>query len=239
MIDITTESHAISRFGGALVEPEETRVKEKIQEQLECESDHANYCVIFSQKPVSYCIGIVDMVGSTKLAASLGITRMSRYYQNFLNLMSKIIEAYDGRVIKNIGDCLLFYFPQTSSSENKSAISDCLECSLAMIDAHEFLCDQMKLDGLPCIDYRVSIDYGYIIPMKSTDSKSQDMIGPAVNMCSKINRCAEKNGVVAGGDLHHIAKQIGGITFKEVKGCPAGFKHDYPVYRIMRNRPDT
>ena len=239
MIDISAEPHAVSRFGRTLVEPTESPVKDTIQEQLECESGPSNYCVIFSQKPVSYCIGIVDMVGSTKLAASLGITKMSRYYQNFLNLMSKIIEAYDGRVIKNIGDCLLFYFPHTSSSGNKSAITDCLECGLAMIDAHEFLCDQMKIDGLPCIDYRVSVDYGYIIPMKSTDSKFQDMIGPAVNMCSKINRCAEKNGVVIGGDLYHIAKQVNRVAFKEVRGCSAGFKHDYPVYSIARNRSGT
>jgi len=193
----------------------------------------SNYSVVFSEKSVSYCVGIVDMVGSTKLAASLGMSRMSRYYHTFLNLMSKIIEVYDGQVIKNVGDCLLFYFPQTVTLD-RSTIAKCLECSLAMIEAHDILCTQMKKEGLPCIDYRVSVDYGPTIPMKSTDSKSQDMIGPAVNMCSKINRCAEKNGIVIGGDLYEIAKQIDGIMFKEIKGCSAGFKLTYPVYSLTR-----
>lgn len=227
------EPHTASRLSsGSLLEPVETFVKERIREQSELIP--SNYCVIFSEKPVSYCIGIVDMVGSTKLAASLGMPKMSRYYQNFLNLMSKIIETFDGHVIKNVGDCLLFYFPETAESQNKLAVTKCLECSLAMIDSREFLCNQMKKEGLPCIDYRVSMDYGYIIPMKSTDSKSPDMIGPAVNMCSKINRCAEKNGIVVGGDLYHIAKQIDGIAFKEIEGCSVGFKHAYPVYSIRR-----
>ncbi len=148
--------------------------------------------------------------------------------------MSKIVEVYDGRVIKNVGDCLLFCFPQKATLQNKSAIVKCLECSLAMIDAHKFLCNQMKKDGLPCIDYRISLDYGHVIPMRASDSKSLDMIGPAVNMCSKINRCAEKNGIVVGGDLYQIAKQIDGITFKEIKGYSVGFKLSYPIYQITR-----
>ncbi|WKT57643.1 adenylate/guanylate cyclase domain-containing protein [Candidatus Nitrosotenuis chungbukensis] len=237
MIDISTAKSDTARlFSGSLVEPE-AFLKEKIQEQ-ESESSPSSYCVVFSEKSVRYCIGIVDMVGSTKMAASLGMSKMSRYYQNFLNLMSKIIEVYDGRVIKNVGDCLLFCFPQTAAIQDKSAIAKCLECSLAMIDAHKFLCSQMRKEGLPGVDYRISIDYGHVIPMKASDSKSLDMIGPAVNMCSKINRCAEKNGIVAGGDLYHIAKQIDGVAFKEIKGYSAGFKLSYPVYQLTRLRKD-
>jgi class 3 adenylate cyclase len=148
--------------------------------------------------------------------------------------MSKIIIEFDGQIIKNVGDCLLFYFPKTSDLQNKEAITKSLECSLAMIGAHEFLCSQMRMDGLPCIDYRISMDYGYVIPMKSTDSNSVDLIGPAVNMCSKINRCAEKNGIVIGGDYYQIAKHLDIFSFKEIKGCPVGFKHSYPVYQVVR-----
>ncbi len=234
MIDISPSKSDTARFfSDSLAEPE-TILIEKTQEP-EYEPSTSDYCVLFSERSVSYCIGIVDMVGSTKLAAILGMSKMPRYYQNFLNLMSKIIEVYGGRVIKNIGDCLLFCFPQTVAIQNKSTIAKCLECSLAMIDAHEFLCRQMKKDGLPCVDYRISIDYGHVIPMKTSDSKSFDVIGPAVNMCNKINRCAEKNGVVVGGDLHHIAKQIDGVTFKEIKGYSVGFKLSYPVYHLTRS----
>ncbi len=208
-------------------------VREQL-ERLDAEPRPSNYCVTFSEKSVSYCIGLVDMAGSTKIAASLGMEKMSRYYQHFLNLMSKIIVEFDGRVIKNVGDCLLFYFPETSSWQDRKALTRALECSLAMIGMRDFLCSQMKSEGLPCIDYRISMDYGLVIPMRSTESKSTDMIGPAVNMCSKINRCADKNWIVIGGDLHHIVKHLEGFVFKEIEGYSAGFKHAYPVYQITK-----
>jgi class 3 adenylate cyclase len=220
-------------FGETLVESIRTIVKEQL-ERYEESWKPSNYCVRFSDKSVSYCIGLVDMVDSTKMAASLGMSRMSRYYQSFLNLMSKIIAEFEGQIIKNVGDCLLFYFPKTSNWQSKDAMTKSLECSIAMIGAHEFLCSQMRMDGLPCIDYRISMDYGYVIPMKSSDSKSVDMIGPAINMCSKINRCAERNGIVIGGDLYQVAKHLDVFSFKEIKGYSVGFKHNYPVYRVAR-----
>jgi class 3 adenylate cyclase len=234
MAEIPTESgsHSPPLFGDTLIESTRTIVNEQLKKHDEFE--HSNYCVTVSEKSVSYCIGLVDMVGSTKLAASIGMQKMSRYYQHFLNLMSKIVTEFDGQIIKNIGDCLLYYFPETAIWQNRSALAKSLECSLAMIDSHEFLCSQMKAEGLPCVDYRISMDYGFVMPMKSTDSKSTDMLGPAVNMCTKINRCAEKNGIVIGGDLHHIAKQLEGFVFNEIEGCSVGFKHVYPVYQLTR-----
>lgn len=231
-IPVEAEPYRTPLFGKTLVESIKSVIKEQSERQEECEP--SNYCVTFSEKSVSYCIGLVDMVGSTKLAASLGMQKMSRYYQHFLNLMSKIIVEFDGQIIKNVGDCLLYYFPQTIRWRDQTAITKALECSLAMITTREFLCSQMKAEKLPCCDYRVSMDYGFVVPMRFTDSKSIDMIGPAVNMCTKINRCAEKNCVVIGGDLYHIAKHLEGFIFKEIKGYSVGFKHPYPVYQLAK-----
>lgn len=219
-------------FDEALIES----IKSLINEQLEKQEElvPSNYCVMFSEKAVSYCIGLVDMVDSTKISASLGMQKMSRYYQHFLNIMSKIIIEYGGQIIKNVGDSLLYYFPKTMERQDHTAIAKSLECSLAMIGAREFLCNQMKSEKLPCCNYRISMDYGFVMPMKSTDSKSVDMIGPAVNMCTKINRCAERNGVVIGGDLYYIAKRLEGFSFKELKGYSVGFKHVYPVYHLAK-----
>lgn len=232
-LPIETEPYKTVLFGESLIESIKSIVREQLEKQ---DWSPSNYCVTFSEESVSYCIGLVDMVGSTKLAASLGMQKMSKYYQYFLNLMSKVITEFDGRIIKNVGDCLLYYFPETSNWQNRTTMTKSLRCSLAMIEVHEFLCSQMKSEGLPCCDYRISMDYGFVMPMKSTDSKSVDMIGPAVNMCSKINRCAEKNGVVIGGDLYHIAKHIDEFSFKEIRGYSAGFKLTYPVYSLTRRR---
>ncbi len=211
-------------------------IKEQHPQSLEI-PESSSYSVIFSEKPVSYCIGIVDMVGSTQLAAKLGMKKMSKYYQHFLNFMSKIIAEYDGRVVKNIGDCLLFYFPKTLT-EDRHVATKALECSHALVVARDLLCKQMQLECLPCVDYRVSLDYGEVMPMKSTGSKLTDMIGPAVNMCSKINRYAERNGVVIGGDMYEVAKHSKVFDFKEIISFPVGFRQCYPTYRPIKQLRD-
>jgi class 3 adenylate cyclase len=206
------------------------REEKPVAEMSFSEHESHGYSVIMSEKPTSYCIGVVDMVNSTQLAARLGMTKMSKYYQYFLNFMSKIIEQYDGKVIKNIGDCLLFYFPQ----KDIHMIEKALECSYAIVSAHDTLCLQIRREGLPCVDYRVSLDYGEVITMTSTDSKTIDMVGPAVNMCSKINRCAERNKIVVGSDMHEIAKHSKTFEFKEIRGISIGFKQCYPVYSLEK-----
>ena len=60
------------------------------------------------------------------------------------------------------------------------------------------------------------------------------MIGPPVNMCSKINHAAPTNGTVIGGDLYSMVHKFDDYKFKEVKGFSLGFKHSYPVYEIHR-----
>lgn len=199
------------------------------------ESESPTYCVIVSKNQVSYCVGIIDMVNSTKLAATMGMKKMSAYYQTFLNLTAKIIGEFGGRVIKNVGDCLLFYFPSTVKVDSIE-IKRCFDCALALCESHSLICAQLAKDGLPCVDYRISLDYGPVIPMKSSNSKTMDMIGPAVNMCSKINRCAIPNDTVIGGDLYEIGKHLDGFALHEIRGYTVGLKHDYPIYRLGRRR---
>ena len=203
-------------------------------QSIPAEMDASDYLVAFSTKTQNYCVGIVDMVDSTKISAQIGPARISRYYQVFLNSMSKILSRFGGFVIKNIGDCLVYYFPESSKPNNKFGFMSCLESSLAMIESHDLICEQLRKEGLPCVDYRISADYGSVILMKSNASDSLDLIGPPVNMCSKINRSAGKNGVVLGGDLHSMVKDLDDYNFKEIKGYSLGFKYDYPIFTLSR-----
>ncbi len=58
-----------------------------------------------------------------------------------------------------------------------------------------------------------------------------DLFGPPVNMCSKINKLATCNGIAIGGDLYQIVKPLP-YRIYQVKGCPVGFKSEYPVYGL-------
>ncbi|MDH3313597.1 MAG: adenylate/guanylate cyclase domain-containing protein [Nitrosopumilus sp.] len=194
----------------------------------------SDYLVGFSGQNKSYCVVIVDMIGSTKIAATIGNERIPRYYQIFLNSMAKILARFGGFVIKNVGDCLIYYFPKSSKSNRKYGFMSCLECSLAMIDYHDKICKRMAKEGLPPVNYRISADYGSVVLMKSSTSESLDMIGAPINMCSKINYAATKNGSVIGGDLYRMIKKFDDYKFKEIKGLSIGLKHSYPVYEIQR-----
>ena len=195
-----------------------------------------NYTVTFSPQTENYCVGMVDMVDSTKISAMLGSEKMSRYYQVFLNSMSKILNEYNGKVVKNIGDCLLYYFPLTTKESQEEYLIKCLECSFSMTESHDFICSHLKKEKLPCLNYRISMDYGSVILMRSSDSASLDMIGTPINMCSKINRSAPQNGIVIGGDVYEMIKKVPRYGFKQTDGYSVGLKLDYPIYEVRRNR---
>jgi len=201
----------------------------KVQEQQEKVDD--SYLVTFSGKEISVVVGIVDMVDSTRICAKLGPTKASTYYQVFINSMSKILSEYGSVVIKNIGDCLLYYFPYGEKIED-GYYENCINASNALIEAHDIICDHLRKEGLPCLNYRVSMDYGKVIMMDTNLSSICDMIGTPVNMCSKINRSAKENEIVVGGDLYQIVKKKKQFKFKSIKGCGIGLKNSYPVYAL-------
>jgi class 3 adenylate cyclase len=137
-------------------------------------------------KPMHYCVGIVDIVNSTKTVARLPQNKSSRYYEIFLNSMAKIIRQYKGQVLKTMGDSLLFYFPDTGNSKRKFGFLCSLECGLEMISVHETLKESLAQEMLPQIDFRISFDYGNVTTLKNTDW-SLDLVGPTINTCAKIN----------------------------------------------------
>lgn len=194
----------------------------------------SDYMVAFSGGTSSYCVGMVDMENSTKIGSDLGNVKIAKYYQIFLNSMSKIASRFGGFVVKNIGDCLLFYFPESSKAHRKFGFISCIECCLAMTEHHKVICQELEMENLPCVNYRVSADYGSVVMMEANNSSPLDIIGPPVNMCSKINHAAPTNGAVIGGDLFSMVKGLTDYRFKEVKGFSLGYKYSYPVYRIER-----
>jgi adenylate cyclase len=191
----------------------------------------SDYLVAFSTRSQSYCVGYVDIVNSTKIAASLSPGRLSQYYETFLNSMSKIIGKFDGKVIKNIGDCLLYYFPN-SLNGGEEGLVNCINCGLAMANAQKAISEELFSKKLPQLRYRISSDFGTVILMNTSISSQIDLIGPSVNMCAKINRCAGNNEFVIGNDLQQVVKKLPAYHFGEVEGVDLGFKYPYPVYRV-------
>lgn len=198
------------------------------------QSQTPHYIIDFLETSQNYCVGIVDMVNSTKIAATLPQKKLSEYYEIFLNSMAETIEKFDGYVIKNIGDSLLYYFPDSSTPAKNESFLNCLNCSMKMVTENESLNKKMQKEHLPPLNYRISADYGKVTIMKTNYSSSIDVLGTPVNMCTKINHSAEKNGIVIGSDLYRMVKKFKDFNYKLINACSVGLKYMYPIYSVNK-----
>ena len=200
------------------------------------DKEKANYLVDFSGESNNYCVGFVDIANSTQISATLKHEKMSKYYEIFLNSMANIVERFDGFVIKNIGDSLLYYFPESSKSSTRSGFLSCIECSLTMIDSRELINTKVKNEDLPPLNYRVSADYGKVTIIKSDNSSAIDIVGIPVNICSKINPSAPQNGAVIGSDLYQLVKDFDDYNYNQINAYSVGLKQSYPIYSVQRKK---
>jgi len=196
--------------------------------------NRSEYEISFTGHTRGYCVGLVDIVNSTSTTAKLTNGKMCEYYSIFLNAMSKIARIHDAIIIKNIGDSLMYYFPRTVDGEEIQGFADVLECGLSMIESRNIINQIMSECHLPSIDFRVSADYGPVSIASSPRSQVEDVFGPTVNLCAKINGAARPNSVIIGGDLHQIVKSLRCYEFKTVGECMLGLKLNYPAYAVCR-----
>jgi len=194
--------------------------------------------ISFSGGFEDFCIGFVDMVDSSKVSAYLTKEKACKYYGIFLNSMGAIATEFGATIVKNIGDSLLFYFPQTNINF-KSSIVNSLDCGMGMINSANDLNDLMKKENLPSVQYRLSLDYGNVMIANQVNSERIDIFGPSVNMCSKINRFANPNSMVIGGDLFQLVKSIENYKFKQLEGFCLGMVADYPIYLVLSDEGGT
>jgi two-component system response regulator ChvI len=154
------------------------------------------------------CVGIVDIVNSTKITANIGNSEdVAMYYSIFINTMASIARNFGAEVVKNVGDSVIFFFPKTSeTTTDKTSFLDVLKSGLTMCVAHVSMNEKYRVHHLPPINYRISSDYGKIEVARSGPSRVVDVFGSTVNICAKINSRAPLNGLIIGGDLYQIIK---------------------------------
>src|SRR4030095_16143111 len=87
--------------------------------------DLVKYEVVFTGLSADFCVCIVDIVNSTATTANIcDKSKVRFFYSIFINAISVIVPRFDGKIIKNVGDSLIFFFPKTcniTSSSNKDS----------------------------------------------------------------------------------------------------------------------
>src|SRR5439155_18634147 len=163
--------------------------------------------ISFTGNSQNYCICFIDIIDSTRNTVILDAEEMKRYYSVFINIMAAIARDFNSTIIKNTGDSVIYYFPETSDFANTSAFKGILECGLTLIAVHPIINTKLNEEGLPSLHYRISADYARADVAKSLTSTSEDLFGPTVNICAKINSMATPNSMVIGDDLYEIVKR--------------------------------
>ncbi len=198
-------------------------------DDLELEN-HANDMISFEEISQNYCVGVVDVVHSTQNIARLSHEQASTFYSVFLNTVGYIIQNNGGKVVKNTGDGILFYFPKHSTVTGNYDIP--LDCGAKILQATDMINKIFKKRNISEIHYRISLDYGPIMIAKYITSSCKDIFGPTVNICSKINHLAKSDQLVLGGDLYQIVKKSKNYKFNELAEFQSALKQDYPVYSV-------
>ena len=195
--------------------------------------------VVFSNKSECYCISIIDIVGSTQITSKLYYSgKIKKFYTVFINEIADIVKHYDGRILKTVGDGVIFFFPQTSIVENIEPFKQALECLLEMVSSRHVINAKLRKESLPDISYRISADYGKLeVAMSGEISNSYDLFGPTINFCAKMNRRAPPNGIAIGADMWRIINSFPRLArryhFQEIKELSwKENRYSYPVYLL-------
>ena len=90
--------------------------------------------VSFLDHSENYCVCYIDMVDSTRVISQINKSdKIAQYYSIFLNSISIIVHEFAGKIMKNTGDGMIYYFPETSNHNKKSAFRNVIECGLTMM----------------------------------------------------------------------------------------------------------
>ena len=159
-------------------------------------------------------MGFIDLIDSTKNTITMdNLELIRKYYSKFINSTSEVVKSYSGKVIKNIGDSLLFYFPKTTDVNNMEVFKEAIECGFKILDERYSINQELSKQHLPPFNYRISLDYGVVDLALSGDYSQIDLFGTTINLCSKINSSLSiPNDITIGDNFYRILKSFSVIV---------------------------
>jgi len=163
---------------------------------------------------VEVVVGFADLVGFTALSQQMNDVELSGIVGEFEALAYDVVTAGAGRVVKTIGDEVMFSVATPrGAAEIALALSEGTRAS-----------DELS-------DVRVGMAFGPVL------DREADLFGPVVNLASRITAIALPGTVVVDADL---AETLAGDPAYEVKPMRARFLKNIgrvPLYVLRRSTP--
>src|SRR5690606_12920349 len=124
--------------------------------------------------PLARSVGFADMVAFTRLTAAMDYTELAGFVQRFESAARDVITAEGGRVVKTIGDAVLFVADDAVTGAR-------IATGLARGTA---------VEGPVPVEVRVSVVWGRVL------SRFGDVFGPPVNLAARLSAAAEPGTVL-------------------------------------------
>ena len=145
----------------------------------------------------------VDLVGSTTMTLEMPGEKIAIIISSFAQEMAAVIRQHHGYVLKFVGDAVIGYF---DADENGLLASDnAIASAKSMISViQKGINPILNQYDYPDLMVKVGVDFGqnFVVRYGADVKHSQvDLMGPAMNIASKIQSMAKPNQILIGGDV--------------------------------------
>ncbi len=146
----------------------------------------------------------VDLVGSTTMTLELPAEKLATIVSSFSQEMASVIRQHKGLVLKFVGDAVIGYF--NAMDNTLLACDNAVKCAKSMLTVIEKGINPiLNQYDYPDLMVKIGIDYGQSIVVRygSNEATSHvDLMGPVMNIASKIQGMAKPNQILIGQDVY-------------------------------------
>jgi adenylate cyclase len=185
-----------------------------------------------------------DLVGSTSMSMTLPVDQLVVIIRAFTHHISRVVDGFDGYVLKYVGDAVISFFPSPVNTQNKYLASEkSLECAKYMINIirEEINAILNKKYGYPELFTKIGIDAGQnaIIQYGPEQLSPIDILGYSMNLAAKITSMTGPDKISIGDNVYKSLNSKIQHDFHEVavpdnqwKYVNYGTSNPYKVYTM-------
>jgi len=154
----------------------------------------------------------VDLVGSTTMTLEMPAEKIAIIISSFAQEMAAVIRQYNGYVLKFVGDSVIGYFVSDEDDlYGTGASDDAVNCAKSMISViQKGINPILNQYDYPDLMVKIGVDFGQNIVVRygaDVEHSQVDLIGPPMNIASKIQNLAKPSQILIGTDVFQKLNQ--------------------------------
>lgn len=169
-----------------------------------------------TQEKTNMAVLFADVSDSTKLYESIGDTAAFSNVREVVGTLKAITEAFQGRVVKTIGDGLMCVFPEADGAASAAA------------EMQRQVAQRPPLKSGKQLTIRVGFHYGPLI------HDGDDVFGDSVNVAARMAGLALSGQAITDSDTMNALSSSLRDTMRQINALPVkGKAEEIEVYELM------